>query len=364
MNQKADASCENSWFSAEGRDCDVVISTRVRLARNLASFPFPSHFHGDDAERVQALVFDSFSKFPSPDSYHAVSIENIDSSGIKVFAERGFLDNPVGTGFVMGASDNIACMVNSQDHVRIISFVPGLNCQEAFRQCQYLDANLQASLQFAASYDFGFLTSALKDCGSGMKISVRLHLPALSYSGKMPEITESLQKKSLAVSACFGTGKDSSFCIGSYYQIYTTCSCSGSELDQLVGIASAVMPVVESERKLNSEFSADVPTVIRDSVTRSYALAKFSRLITFREAIEFISNLKWGLNLGLLDGIEHSQLCALLCRIQEGHLQFVLKNSSFHFEHDVESDLKMKTDRLRALILQEAMENVRFVETA
>ena len=68
MNQKADASCENSWFSADGRDCDVVISTRVRLARNLASFPFPSHFHGDDAERFQALVFDSFSKFPSPDS--------------------------------------------------------------------------------------------------------------------------------------------------------------------------------------------------------------------------------------------------------------------------------------------------------
>ncbi|MCR4626602.1 MAG: hypothetical protein K5640_03060 [Treponema sp.] len=361
MDKKADSS-NLSWYSEDGRDNDVVLSTRLRLARNLASFPFPSHFRGDDADRVQALVFDAFSKMEDPDSFQMVPTENIDESGIKILTERGLLDNPVGTGLVMGPGDNIFCMVNSQDHVRIVSFAAGLDANTVFSICQSMDKQLQASLQFAASYDYGFLTSSVKDCGSGMKFSVRVHLPSVSYAGKIPEVTDMLNKNGLTLSACFGSGKYFSPALGSYYQIATTSSCNGSELDQLAQIVSSVTNVVETERKFRAEYAENIPTVVRDFIARSFAMVKFSHLITASEAIEIISNLKWGCNLELLSGIEHKELCALLYRVQEGHLRFVLKNSSFTFEKDVESDTQLKINRFRALILQEAFEKIQFLE--
>ena len=360
VEQNKNDALNRSWYAEDGKDNDVVLSTRLRLARNLASFPFPSHFRGDDADRVQTLVFDAFSKTENPDSYQTVCIENIDESGVKILAERGLLDNPVGTGLVMGPSDNIFCMVNSQDHVRIASFVSGLDSNAVYESCRNLDKQLQSSLQFAASYDFGFLTSAIKDCGSGMKISVRLHLPTLSFLGKIPEITTLLNNNQLSIAACFGVGKSYSPALGSYYQIATTTSCNGSELDQIAGIVSSVTNIVETERKFRAEYAENIPTVVRNFIARSYATAKFSNLISAAEAIEIISNLKWGRNLGLLSGIDNKNFFALLYRIQEGHLRFVLKNASFKFEKDIENDIQLKTNRFRALILQEAFEKLTF----
>lgn len=352
---------ENSWFSVEGRDSDVVLSTRVRLARNLANFPFPNHFNSDDGVRVQSLVFDAFSKFIDAQKYQAVTVQNIHSDGIKVFAERGILDNPVSSGFVMGPTENVTTMVNSQDHLRIVTFLPGLDCHGAFKQCAEIDSKLQENLQFAASFEFGYLTAGVKDSGSGMKISVRMHLPSIVYSKKVDEITQFFKKNQLNFFPYYVRFSKSEI-EPTFFQVNTISAGNGNEFDQLAGIASAVMQVIEMERSLNSEISYDMPTFVRDKITRSFAGIKFSYLVGISEALEIISNLKWGLNLGLFEGIKHSELCTLLTRVMEGHLEFIMKNENFHFEKDLESDKNLKIQRLRALILQEAFQKIRFIE--
>lgn len=362
MTERATAVGTDAWYAAAGPENDVVLSTRVRLARNLANFPFPPHAVQDDAERVRALVFDSFAHGESPDAFQAIAADDLDELGARILGERGVLDDGgkkmPGCGIVMRTDGRVACTVNAGDHVRISAFVPGLDGDAAYDMCRRLDESLQKTLQFAASYDFGFLTSSVLDCGSGMKVSVRAHLPAISFAGKLHDCVASLEEKGVGVSACFGAGQGNGTSLGAYYQVATRQSAVGSEFDQMAAIVSAVRYVTEYERRERTAVMHDRPTEMQDAVYRAYAAMKFSSLMTLRESVDIIGKLKWGIDAGMAGGIADSDLCALLYRIQDGHLQFVLKNGSFHFPSDIAHDKALQVERLRAVMLQEAFERL------
>lgn len=351
----------DAWYAAAGPENDVALSTRVRLARNLANFPFPAHAVPDDAERVRALVFDSFAYGETPDAFQAVATDDLDELGARILGERGVLDGGTdmpGCGIVMRTDGKVACTVNADDHVRISAFVPGLDGDAAYDLCRRIDEGMQKTLQFAASYDFGFLTSSVFDCGSGMKVSVRVHLPAISFAGKLHDCVSSLEEKGVGVSACFGVGAENSTSLGAYYQIATRQPAVGSEFDQMAAIVSAVRYVAECERRERVAVMHERPTEMQDVVYRAYAKMKFSSLMTLRESVDSIGKLKWGIDAGMAGGIADSELCALLYRIQDGHLQFVLKNGSFHFPSDIAHDNALQVERLRAVMVQEAFERL------
>ncbi len=360
---KDPAAGSDAWYAYSGPENDVVLSTRVRLARNLANFPFPSHFNEDDAERVQALVFDSFAQGENPEDYQALAVKDLDELGSKILCERGILENEYcnapGAGIVMRTDGKIACTVNAKDHVRISAFVPGLAGSAAYDMCHELDSELQKKLQFAASYDFGFLTTAFSDSGSGMKVSVRLHLPSISFSGQMKDYFKELNEKGVDISACFGSGLEQGASLGAYYQVSTRASAAGSEFDQMAGLVAAVKYLAESERRHRESVRIEHPTEVQNAVYRAYASAKYSMLMPARESVDIISKIKWGKDIGIISGIDDNDLCALLYRVQDGHLQFVLKNGTFHFPEDITGRKELQTERLRAVILQEAFENLK-----
>ncbi len=353
----------DAWYAFDGPENDVVLSTRVRFARNLANFPFPAKFKEDDAIRVQNLVFDSFSHCSEPDKYQGLVAGDLDSLGAAILEERGVLDSSSagesGRAIVVRTDGKVSCEVNSKDHVRLSSFVPGLDGKAAFDMLACLDDELQNTLQFAADYDFGYLTSNIADSGSGMKVSCRLHLPSLSFSGKILDLFASLNQKEIVVNDVFGAGSLPSSSLGFYYQISTKNAGNGSELDQIAGLVSAVKFLAGNERRERNVVLRTRQTELRNRICRSYAKVKFASLIELREAIEIISDIKWGKNLGFFGGIEDRDLCALLYRIQKGHLEFVLKSRKFNFPVDIAENKSLKTDYLRALILQEAFENIK-----
>ena len=353
----------DAWYAYDGPENDVVLSTRVRLARNLANFPFPSNCNGDDAERIQTLVFDSFAHGENPDSFQALATHNLDELGKKILSERGILDGNAkkmpGCGVVMRTDGKIACTINDIDHVRISAFVPGLDGDAAYSLCRELDETLQRSVQFAASYDFGFLTAGIADCGSGMKVSVRVHLPSISFSGAITNCFKMLGEKGIDMSACFGSGNGKGTSLGCYYQISTRNAGVGTEFDQMASIIAAVKYLAEYERRVREDCIKNRPTELQDIVYRAYATSKFSSLMPQREAVDIISGIKWGKDTGYLRGIDEAALCALLYRIQDGHLQFVLKNGTFHFPEDIAQNQQLQKERLRAVIIQEAFENLK-----
>ncbi|HOS29163.1 MAG TPA: hypothetical protein PLR39_00040 [Treponemataceae bacterium] len=352
---------QDAWYSYPGKENDVVLSTRVRLARNLASFPFPHAFRSDDAQRVKSLVFDSFSQMDPDQKYQSLAVKNLDPLGQRILSERGVISPETASspmaGVIVRNDGKIACTVNTSDHVRISAFVTGLNAQTAYTLCKDVDDNLQNTLQFSASKEFGFLTSSLGDCGSGMKISVLVHLPSISAAGFLDRIFKDLMAKAYVISGFYGAGNDSGSSLGSYYQISTSNSFTGSEISQIDELSLVIKHIAEFERKTLKELADNRPTSVRDQVYRALALVKYSRFIGSREGVDLISRIKWGSDAGILSGIENSELFALLYRIQTAHLQYVIRTSELKYEKDVVSEEK-KIERLRSLIIQEAVAKV------
>lgn len=351
----------DAWYAAEGEDDDVVLSSRVRLARNLANFAFPETFDDDEAVHVQNIIFDAFNHFDNAEAYQSVPLAAVEPLGSKILRERGLFEDNFGTGLVMRMDGVSSCLINCVDHVRIASFAPGLSCNAAYVSSREIDMQLQEHVQFAASYDFGYLTAAALDSGSGMKISLRLHLPSISYAGKISELVKSVEEKGFVLTASFGSGVQVGTSLGAFYQLSTYHSVSGSEIDQLASAASIAKNICETERKFRSDYADNKVTAVRDKILRAFAVARFCMLIELREAVELISCVKWGLDLGYVKGIKDYELTSLLYRIQSGHLEFLLKTGNFNFDSDVKKDQSLQEERLRAIILQEAFRKISFV---
>lgn len=351
----------DAWYNAKGLDDDVVVSTRVRLARNLASFPFPNNFRSTDSAQIQGLVFDSFNHFPDADAYQEVALEDLEPLGKKILSERGLLEENAGSGLVTRLDGVCACLINDTDHVRLSSFSTGLACEKAYFCAHEVDEKLQSTIQFAASYEFGYLTSSVHDVGSGMKCSLRLHLPSLSYNKKISDIFSLVRSKGLTIKDCYGAGNKSGSSLGEMYFLENLSSFNGNEIDQIAQITSIGKQIAELERKNRFEISKNFSTVVRDNIVRSYATAKTCVLIDLREALEIISTLKWGLDLGILSGLNDSDFSSMLYLIQNGHLEFLLRSAPFSFEKDIQDDFILKENRLRAIIMQKNLDKMYMV---
>jgi protein arginine kinase len=356
----------DAWYAAPGPEQDVVVSTKIRITRNLANFPFPRASRGDDCERVQALVFDAFSKMDNPDSFQAISTERLDSLGKRILAERGVIPyefakhyvtkNAVAPGIVVRSDGRLTCTVNAADHIHICAFSSGLDPTGVWQNARAIDEKMQEHLHFAASRDFGYLTSELADAGSGMKLTVQAHLPSVSLSGRLMEVIEASELRCFSLSASYGTASGAS--LGAYYNVTNANSFEGNEFDQIASISAAAVFLANLERNLRADVAENKPTIIRDRVCKSFAQAKYSSFLTEREAIAFLSDIKLGKDTGLITGITYNELAALLFRIKEAHLAFIAKSAVFAFEKDVSESQELSINRMRSLIVHEALENV------
>ena len=351
----------DAWYAAKGDDDDVVISSRVRLARNLANFPFPESCDDDEAVRVQNIVFDAFNHLPNAEAFQSVPLAAVEPLGAKILSERGLFENNFGTGLVMRLDGISSCLVNCVDHVRISSFAPGLACNAVYASSRELDSQLQERIQFAASYDFGYLTANALDSGSGMRTSIRVHLPSISYAGKINQIADLAEKNGFSFTAPYGSGNRPGTSLGSIYQASAKQAVSGNEIDQLASMTSFAKNICETERKFRADYADNKSTPVRDIVLRVFSTARFCMLMELREAIDIVCAVKWGLDLGCVKGIKDFELSSLLYRIQSGHLGFLLKTGNFHFEGDVAQDEDLKEKRLRAIIMQDAFKKISFV---
>lgn len=352
----------DAWYNASAENDDVIVSSRVRLARNLANFPFPENFDEECALQVQNIIFDSFNHFDDAEAYQTMILSSVPPIGADILRERGLVEEQFGTGLVMRIDGVSSCLLNCTDHVRISSFAPGLACSSAYASSRTIDMQLQEKVQFAASHEFGYLTANVCESGSGMKLSLRAHLPSSSFMGKIPELAKACNERGFSVRDSFGSGTQFGSSLGGFYQIASLQSVSGNEIDQLAGITSLGKYICEFERKIRSEVADTKCTQARDIVLRAFAQMRYSLLMPLRESIDVISAIKWGVDLGLICGVEDYELSSLLYKVQSGHLGFLLRTSECNFDSDIASDDALKEKRLRSIVMQEALKNVVFLK--
>ncbi|MGI5172242.1 hypothetical protein H0R92_01390 [Treponema sp. OMZ 840] len=358
-----------AWYSETGPENDVVLSTRIRLARNFVNFPFPSCFSRDDGERIQSLVFDAFSRLEHPERYQALSVKKLDSLGQRILSERGVLSsdqitNPV-AGIVVRTDGKLMCSVNDEDHLRIACFGAGLNVDEVYPIIKDIDISLQNIVQFAASVEFGYLSASVNNVGTGMKISAFVHLPSLTFLNRetkeLSALFSDIEKKSFTVMPCFGYAPDyeNSFspALGACYQISSGACFTGTEEEQIAALTETLQAAAESERMCRHKIADTKPTALRDFVYKALASVKYSRFLTERECIDALFRIKWGKDTGILACIENPVLFALVYRTREAHIEFVNRNERFKFESDINTP-ELQHARLRSLIMQESLESI------
>lgn len=346
---------ESSWFASDGPYDDVVLSTRVRIVRNLADFLFPAKMSEDDHQRIKALVYDAFS---SDESYHFVDLADMSKPGIQILKDKNILKDKEADAVVLSKEDeSVACLVNEGDHLKISSFAAGLDCETAMKKAYKIDEFLQQKLQFAASYDFGYLSSRIKDCGSGMKITVRMFIPSIILAGQFDSVLALVQEKKLLLKPVFRSEEiaDFSNCL---FDLTTSNAAEGTEFDQMAGIQSIAALILKTERKIRQEFADNNPTVVLNFFKQSYARAMYSLLLSYEEAVSIISAVKWGIQLGLVSGLSESELNALYFRTKSGHLKYLCDNFAFTFEEDIKSSENLQIKRLRTIVIQQAFEGI------
>ncbi|MCR4938546.1 MAG: hypothetical protein K5930_00390 [Treponemataceae bacterium] len=356
---------QNSWFADDGMDTDVVLSTRVRLARNLSDFPFPEFIKNDSDERVRAILFDAFSRSPDADMYQTLSVRNLEQLGGMILVERGVLppgaaENP-STGIIVRSDGRISGTVNYHDHLHLSSFVSGFDPAAACALVSSVDEELQKYVQFAGNLEFGYFTSRLRDAGTGMKTSVMIHIPSIVYQNLHHTLFKTLVESGFDIYACYAVAPvGNTKTLGAWYRLCTDSCFPLSETDQIASVTQAVRNIINVERNARKDILADRPTMAKDIVYRAIAAIKYSRYVSFREGVELVSSLKWGVSLGLIDGFSDGDLYSLLYRIQSAHLLFIARQEGLSFEKDVISN-NQKADRLRSIILQEAVSQVHFL---
>lgn len=368
MKKKTEESLNNPWYLIHGKDQDVVVSSRMRLARNLANFQFTPQLNPLEAQRILSIVIDAFNKIENGDQYQSVLVENMDKTSIKIMEERGILDseNLNNSAILIRNDGKLCCTVNSTDHLRLSSFASGFNFDQVFSQVKTTDDQLQHVIQFAASYDFGYLNASILDSGSGMKLSARMHLLGLSMKQQINSLAQDFANKNINFTAPFGPGGMENIngfgfvgtSLGSFYDISTRQSSEGSEFDQIAAISSECKKLIDLERRAREDMQKNQPSLIKNFMYRAVYLAKSSVFLSKREAVEIISGVKLGKDLNLLTGIDDSSLCALLLKIQDGHLEFVMNSENFKFEKDISDNQDKKIERLRAILLQEAFQDI------
>lgn len=356
MNKKDMPS--DAWYTQDGPDSDVALSSRVRVARNLEGFRFPASIHPDDGERVQSLVFDALGKVGLAEQYQRVRISDMDALGRRILSERGVIEADCGSDPWRACSvrnDGVVSLtVNMEDHLRISSFSTGLSLNDAARATVGLERELSKSLAFSSTSGFGFLTSSIANAGQAMRLSVLLSLSGLCMNGLIERVIRDYLAQGFIVRGYYG--QRDSVSLGCVYQLSNYHSMAPDIDSLVVSMEQAAGKLVELERKSRNDLVTTKPTLVEDTVFRAVVAAKYARFLSFAEAIDLIQRIRLGVYAGLITGVGYTDIASLLYRTQNAHISFIISGGSIIIEDDVATE-ELKMDRLRAMIVQEVLKD-------
>ena len=310
------------WYEKSGNCGDVVCSTRVRLARNLKQFPFPAKATDPQREAVEQKVRDALLSGNSilSKEFRFVPLENASEDEAVSLVERHivspeFISDRRGKAVLISDDESISIMVNEEDHLRIQVLREGFSLKEAAETADRIDTLLSETLDFAYDPEFGYLTQCPTNLGTGMRASVMLHLPALTENGAMPRIASNLSKLGLTLRGTYGEGSKS---VGGLYQLSNQITLGLSENEAIENLRSITVQLMEEERKARSQMAQDVAW--QDKIDRAAGILKTARVLSSSECMDLLSYVRFGISVGILQGVTTEELNGLMVNVQPGTL--------------------------------------------
>lgn len=325
--KKGDKSPEfrpGAWLLGTGPDADIAICTRARLARNLQGFHFSPCQPEPEARELFDFVCNRIGQPGLPEALGVVDLDTIDELERTVLVERHLISRELAAskkarGVAVDTAESVAIMVNEEDHLRVQVFASGLSTEEVWRRTERLDDALMQRLPMAWSEEFGFLTSCPTNTGTGLRLSVMLHLPGLVWSEHIDKATNSAQKIHLAVRGLYGEG---SRALGDFYQVSNQVTLGRDERQIQGDVHAAVGQFVQWEREVRQALlrgSARPRTL--DRIHRALGTIERAQILTSEEALGCLSALRLGIEGKVLTGFTIADVNRALLLSQPGHLQ-------------------------------------------
>lgn len=311
------------WLRGTGPEAEIVISTRIRLARNLAAFPFTNRASPHQKAEIEALLRERIAKLDMQAPLQYLNVATLPLLDRQFLVERQLIsrehsnsDGPRGVAF--DDRESISLMINEEDQLRLQVMRSGLALDEAWQDIDRVDDLLEQKVSYAFSEDFGYLTACPTNVGTGMRASVMLHLPALGITKQIEKVFRALQKINLVVRGLYGEGSRAS---GDFYQISNQVTLGKTESAALGEIRDVNLQIIAYERQARTTLLRENRQGLHDRVARAFGTLQSATMMTSEETMELLSSVRLGVNLGLLDDLPMTTVNELFLHTQPAHLQ-------------------------------------------
>jgi protein arginine kinase len=329
----------------------IVMSSRIRLARNIKGFSFPGW--AKKPERIKALeaLRPSIETLPQMERAFSETMDNLSAMEKQLLVERHLISREhaaksAGSGLVVSRDESLSVMINEEDHLRMQALRPGLQLKDAWQAIDQVDSILEKRLEYAFSPSFGYLTACPTNLGTGIRVSAMLHLPALVLSEQINQIIQAVNKLGLAVRGLYGEGTEA---LGNVFQVSNQMTLGEVETEIIERLNKVLDQVIEHEENARAKLLENKAKMVFNHIGRAYGILANAHSISSKETMNLLSLLRLGVDLGLFPGTDRSLVDELFLITQPAHLQ---KN----FTEKLTAE---ERDLLRADMLRERLRHVR-----
>ena len=311
------------WLRGSGPDSDIVISSRIRLARNLAQYPFVSRADESVRLEIEDLLRQRIASEQSSRHLQYLSVESLETLDRQFLVERQLIsrehaDAMGARGVGVSDEENVSLMINEEDHLRIQVLRSGLALDDCWAEISQIDDAIESQLTYAFTEQLGYLTACPTNVGTGIRVSVMLHLPGLVLTKEIQKVFQALQKINLAVRGLYGEGSQA---MGDFYQISNQITLGRSE-EQIIDNLKEVVPnIISYERRVRDLLVKEKRGNLHDQIARAYGILRSARTISSEETMHLLSSVRMGVNLGLIEDLEIGTVNELFIHTQPAHLQ-------------------------------------------
>ena len=327
MNLDDLLSTQGEWLRSTGPNSDIVMSSRIRLARNLAKYPFSHWASKKEQEEVLQTAKQAVSSSEKIKTSLCLDIGKLDTIDRQFLVERHLMSkehtvNSENKGLCIGEREVVSIMINEEDHMRIQVMKSGFDLRDAWYIINEIDDELGELLEYAYEPNFGYLTACPTNAGTGMRASVMLHLPSLVMTKQIGKVLQAITKLSLTARGLYGEGTEAS---GNFFQISNQVSLGHKEEDVIDNIERIIKQVVDHEQSAREALVSQNKDVLVDRIWRAYGTLKSAHIITSDETIDLLSLVRLGVDMNLIKKLDRALINELFIIIQPAHLQKIEK---------------------------------------
>ena len=343
------------WLDGSGPASDIVLSTRVRLARNLKEVPFTHRAREEQMAMVYSSVISAVRKTPALVSSTALQMRELTPLDRQFLVERHLISNDLADngrlrGLLLVPDESVSAMVNEEDHLRLQALSSGFQLRSAWEAVNAIDDELGQDLDYAFSDDLGYLTACPTNAGTGMRASVLIHLPSLVLTKQIGRVLQGITQVGLAVRGFYGEGSQ---IMGNFFQISNQTTLGQSERETVESLERVTRQIIDYEQRARDELLKDARVQIEDKIWRAYGTLRHSRVISSQEVINLSSAVRFGVALQMNGLASVQTLNELLIRTQPAHIQLATGREMEQRERNV-----IRADYVRKLLDKNAADAV------